>query len=125
WTSSPAEGTSPPFSSGAQRLPNGNTLIFSGLNGIVFEVTPAREVVWRYVAPPAVLVLPPQRAGSSFLGQPGEVLGSSRIPLLNMTAEQKKQLDVFQKEVTGKLDRILTPEQRTAVSEARPASGPD
>jgi len=35
--------------SGAQRLPNGNTLICNGPNGVFFEVTPKKEVVWRYV----------------------------------------------------------------------------
>lgn len=35
--------------SGAQRLPNGNTLICSGANGIIFEVTPNKRVVWEYV----------------------------------------------------------------------------
>ncbi len=34
--------------SGAQRLPNGNTLICSGPNGFFFEVTPAGEIVWSY-----------------------------------------------------------------------------
>lgn len=34
------------FISGAQRLPNGNTLICSGAQGRVFEVTRAGEVVW-------------------------------------------------------------------------------
>jgi formylglycine-generating enzyme required for sulfatase activity len=37
--------------SGAQRLPNGNTLITSGVNGVLFEVTSAGEVVWQYVNP--------------------------------------------------------------------------
>jgi Arylsulfotransferase (ASST)/Thrombospondin type 3 repeat len=37
--------------SGAQRLPNGNTLICSGVPGIFFEVTPAGETVWLYVNP--------------------------------------------------------------------------
>ena len=32
----------------AQRLPNGNTLICSGLPGIIFQVTPAGSVVWKY-----------------------------------------------------------------------------
>ena len=34
--------------SGAQRLPNGNTLICSGETGHVFEVTKAGQVVWDY-----------------------------------------------------------------------------
>ena len=37
--------------SGCQRLPNGNTLVTLGPQGIVFEVTAAGEHVWRYVSP--------------------------------------------------------------------------
>jgi len=34
--------------SGAQRLPNGNTLICSGQDGLLFEVTLEKEVIWEY-----------------------------------------------------------------------------
>jgi len=37
--------------SGAQRLPNGNTLIVEGENGRFFEVTRDFEIVWEYVSP--------------------------------------------------------------------------
>ena len=37
--------------SSAQRLGNGNTLILAGLQGTMFEVTPAGETVWQYVNP--------------------------------------------------------------------------
>ena len=37
--------------SGTQRLPNGNTLITYGVDGTFVEVTPAEEVVWKYVNP--------------------------------------------------------------------------
>jgi hypothetical protein len=37
--------------SGADRLPNGNTLITEGASGRLFEVTPKRETVWEYVSP--------------------------------------------------------------------------
>jgi hypothetical protein len=37
--------------SGAQRLPNGNTLICAGAPGIIFEITPLRKVVWQYNLP--------------------------------------------------------------------------
>jgi len=37
--------------SGAQRMPNGNTFITSGLYGILFEVTPAHEIAWIYGNP--------------------------------------------------------------------------
>lgn len=36
----------------AQRLPNGDTLIDEGATGRVFEVTPAKDIVWEYMAPP-------------------------------------------------------------------------
>ncbi len=36
---------------GAQRLPNGNTLVCSGAQGHLFEVTPDDDVVWEYVNP--------------------------------------------------------------------------
>ncbi|HYP80357.1 MAG TPA: aryl-sulfate sulfotransferase [Steroidobacteraceae bacterium] len=37
--------------SGAQRLPNGNTLITEGPGGRVFEVTPQRRIVWEFIQP--------------------------------------------------------------------------
>lgn len=40
-----------PHISGTQRLWSGNTLICEGLWGRIFEVTPARDIVWEYVSP--------------------------------------------------------------------------
>jgi len=40
-----------PYISGAQRLPNGNTLICEGDFGRLFEVTRDHETVWEYVNP--------------------------------------------------------------------------
>ena len=37
--------------SGAQRLPNGNTLVTEGPGGRVFEVTTGGDIVWEYVHP--------------------------------------------------------------------------
>ena len=48
---------SPPVSfyssyiSGADRLPNGNTLICEGAHGRLFEVTRRGEIVWEYINP--------------------------------------------------------------------------
>jgi len=39
------------FVSNAQRLPNGNTLIDEGMNGRIFQITPAGTIVWEYVTP--------------------------------------------------------------------------
>jgi outer membrane protein assembly factor BamB len=37
--------------SGAQRLPNGNTLVTEGPDGRVFEVTTQGAIVWEYIYP--------------------------------------------------------------------------
>lgn len=39
------------YLSGAQRLPNGNTFICSGVTGTLFEVTPGNKIVWKYISP--------------------------------------------------------------------------
>ena len=40
-----------PVFSGAQRLPNGNTLIVDGTAGTIFQATPDGGIAWKYVAP--------------------------------------------------------------------------
>ena len=40
-----------PILSGAQRLPNGNTLIVDGTAGTMSQTTPDGRIVWRYVVP--------------------------------------------------------------------------
>jgi len=37
--------------SGSQRLENGNTLICSGSVGTIFEISPGKKIVWKYVYP--------------------------------------------------------------------------
>lgn len=37
--------------SGAQRLPNGNTLVCEGRSARFFEVTPEKDIVWEYISP--------------------------------------------------------------------------
>ena len=51
YTAAPPSDFYAPFRSGAQRLPNGNTLICVGNKGTVLEVTPAGETVWQYITP--------------------------------------------------------------------------
>ncbi len=114
-----------PFISGAQRLPNGNTLICSGTNGTVFEVTPKNETVWKYVNP--------EKSGSPFGGPPGGgppfggppvggpfgtppklgvILPSFVQGFMNLKAEQKKDLETAEKELGEKLEKLLTDEQK-------------
>ena len=100
-----------PFISGAQRLPNGNTLICSGTNGTIFEVTPKKAIVWKYVNP--------EKANSLIGGipvvtlpVPGQPLGKSDQDRLKLTPAQKKQLADLQKEIDADLAKILTEAQR-------------
>ncbi len=51
YTSEPKEQFLSRYISGAQRLPNGNTLICEGGKARLFEVTPDGEVVWDFVSP--------------------------------------------------------------------------
>ena len=39
------------YISGAQRLPNGNTLIADGAAGTIFQVTPDGKTAWKYIVP--------------------------------------------------------------------------
>ena len=72
--------------SGAQRLPNGNTLICDGVHGTLTEVTLSGEVVWKYVNP--VVTTGPMIQGSTIPPDParaGEFLNAvfrvERYPL--------------------------------------------
>jgi PKD repeat protein len=63
--------------SGAQRLPNGNTIICSGGTGQFLEVTPGGEIVWKYVCP--VDATGPLKQGASPPSDPthaGETMNS-------------------------------------------------
>ncbi|MFO0970275.1 MAG: aryl-sulfate sulfotransferase [Gemmataceae bacterium] len=117
--------------SGAHRLPNGNTIICSGTNGTVFEVTSSKEMVWKFVNPS------PTRGGGfpgmggkgtrppfgGFGTPPGTLLPTFLQDQLKLTEDQKKQLDELQKEVTAKLDKMLTEEQRDQLKKMRDFAG--
>lgn len=51
YVDSPPHNSLSSYVSGAQRLPNGNTLITESAWGRLFEVTPEGDVVWDYVPP--------------------------------------------------------------------------
>lgn len=66
---SPSAGFFSPIVSGAQRLPNGNTLIDEGTTGRFFEVTRTGRTVWQYVDP---------------AGAGGPYLQGTRPPVVNV-----------------------------------------
>ena len=53
WTYTAEERTEfwAPLTSGAQRLPNGNTFILDGPQGTIFQVTSEGKTVWKYINP--------------------------------------------------------------------------
>jgi len=51
YTGAPKESFYAPFVSGAQRLPNGNTLICEGPHGRIFEIDSYFNIVWEYINP--------------------------------------------------------------------------
>jgi hypothetical protein len=51
WSATPPSSMYAEAISGAHRLPNGNTIIDDGTHGTFYEVTPSKEVVWKYICP--------------------------------------------------------------------------
>lgn len=107
------------FISGAQRLASGNTLICSGATGTIFEVTPDKQIVWKYVNPVKAGMTSPGGFGPP--PQPGQVLTPNVRVLLAVSPEQTVKLDDAQKKVDGRLAKLLSIEQTTLLRE--PQSG--
>jgi hypothetical protein len=51
YEASPPESLNSPIMSGAEMLPNGNVLICSSIQGLIFEVNASGEIVWEYKSP--------------------------------------------------------------------------
>ena len=98
--------------SGTQRLPNGNTYVCSGNQGILFEVTPAGDIVWVYKHP---------GASGGFPGfdpdRPGQLFPEFVLRMLRATEVQVEDFHALQAEVDSKLSTLLTDcATRTAVA---------
>jgi hypothetical protein len=121
-----------PLMAGAQRLPNGNTLICTGLSGTIFEVTPAKEIVWKYIAPadsrprPGGLGVRPPGGGPDESGGPRpsvQLVPPFAQGMLQFTPNQAKQLEELQKGISAKLEKMLTDDQKAQIKEMRAGSG--
>jgi hypothetical protein len=111
------------FISGAQRLPNGNTLINAGAVGIVFEVAPERETVWRFANPfKPIRSAPPAASGPP---KRFEAIASTTRDALGMTPDQRKKLDEIDNELIAKLDKILSAELIKSFAEPNPNDAAD
>jgi Arylsulfotransferase (ASST) len=111
------------FISGAQRLENGDTLINAGAIGVVFEVTPENETVWKFANPfrPATSAPPAASAPSKRF----EAIASAPRDALGMTPDQRRKLDEIDKELIARLHKILTAEQLKSFAEPNPSDAPD
>lgn len=99
------------FLSGAQRLPNGNTLICEGPSGRVFEVTVEKELVWELVNPflhyyPVMLghsniIFRAYRYGPDYEGLKGKILDPDRVELTI-----RKKLGDKEKGIQERLSRL-------------------
>lgn len=105
------------FISGAQRLPNGNTLINAGAVGMVFEVTPEKETVWKFANPFKPLPNPPPAGAAA---KRFEAINRASRDALNLKEDQRKKLDQIDKELVARLDKILSPEQIKSFAEPNP-----
>lgn len=65
WSYSDPDNFFSGFISGAQRLPNGNTLICAGAPGRVFEIDKSKHVVWDYWNPLGGEITPAKQAGKA------------------------------------------------------------
>jgi hypothetical protein len=77
WSYSDPEKFCSQFISGAQRLPNGDTLICEGKAGRVFEVTKEGTIVWEYLNPLGGEVEPSAQGGKA---PPHALFRATRIP---------------------------------------------
>jgi len=110
------------FISGASRMPNGNTLICSGPNGTIFEVTPDKKVVWKYVNPVKGGFNPGGRGPGG--RRPGELFSGMERDMLGLKAEQREKLDDLQKKVDDVLRQELSDDQRRILGErSAPGAG--
>jgi hypothetical protein len=101
------------FISGAQRLPNGSTLINSGATGVVFEVTPENETVWKFANPLKNSTVPPAGAPPKQF----QAVPSFGRDALGMKEDQRRKLDEIDKELNAKLENVLTAEQKQILAE--------
>ena len=90
-----------PNQSGAQRLPNGNTLICASAMGTFFEITPNKKTVWKYISPVSLTSITKQGQKPSGNGAFRAELYPENYPGFverNITATNPIELDPYPSE---------------------------
>ena len=108
------------FISGTHRLPNGNTFICVGPSGTLFEVTPDKEIVWKYMNP----AKPESGPGSGGPPPLVEIVPTFLRDAIKTTDDQNKQFDDLRKEAEGKVDALLTDPQKKQLKGPPSGFGP-
>jgi hypothetical protein len=79
---------------------------------MVFEITPDKEIVWKFVNP--IKNVPPPGGSAP---KPFESLRKDMRDALSMKEDQRKKLDEIDKELNAKLDEVLSLEQKKILNE--------
>jgi hypothetical protein len=111
------------FISGAHRLPNGNTVMCTGASGTIYEVTPEKEIVWKYQNPTKDQERPQRNAPGDQSLTIGQLLPRAVQNALDLSSDQRNQIDRLQDEVNLKLEAILNADQRRRLAEMRQGRG--
>ena len=102
--------------SSAQRLPNGNTLILHGETGAMFEVAPAKKIVWQHT--PTSLLAPEPAPSTTTAARPDDatrvraILSARQREVLTLRAKQTTSISDLQNEVDASLEKALTDDQK-------------
>jgi hypothetical protein len=107
------------FISGAQRLPNGNTFICAGPSGTLFEVTPDKEIVWKYLNPAKNEFVPPVSGPPRLV----EIVPEFLRATIKLSDKQNKQLDALATVVESKAVALLTDAQKQKLKAPPAGSG--
>lgn len=83
WTAQLPPDRFAPFISGAHRLPNGNTFVCAGTDGILLELSPEGKIVWEYRNPYSgnIVMADGKPATPGIEGLPYAIFRSTRIPI--------------------------------------------
>jgi hypothetical protein len=105
---------------GAQRLPNGNTLVCESTKGRFFEVTPEKEIVWEYINPfmtnhppywnydwqPTAETFRAFRFGPDFPGLEGKDLNPKNYEWSVLPREEKSEEEKEEEAILSRLTKL-------------------
>lgn len=123
-----------PIICGTQRLANGNALLADGFLGSIWEVTPSKEVVWKYIVPRDMKPGTEIRPGGAGIAETPSPPACERRPLqalpdsvamwLWLSPDQKKSAAELEAHGALAVEAMLTPGQRDRLKDLAKPGGP-